>query len=511
MALPRIIVGLCLLIILAVPFFFRPDAVVAPEGADRIIIISPHNEQIRYEFGRAFSDWRVRQGRAPVVVDWRRPGGTSEIRRQLESQYRAAVIDGRIGPDGHARPGVMPYDLMLGGGSYEHNQIKRGVSVTVAGDDGPRRIDIPISIPIEISEDRLREIFGENRIGAEPLWDPELHWVATVLSSFGIAYNRDVLKELGLEEPRSWRDLADPRYAGWLGLADPRQSGSVATTYDSILTNHGWDDGWRLLRAMAANARYFSASATRVVIDLAHGEAAAALSIDFYGRYEAQALLRPGQHPDESRVGYIDPVGAVLVDPDPVSMLRGGPHPELALEFIDFLLTHEGQAIWQYPAVGEEAPPGALGPRRFELRRMPARRDMYPTGDEPNEFFDRFIDKVNPFEIASDQPPRGWRPLISPMFATFAIDINHDITRAWRALIATRDSGADAARIQRMEDLFYAMPEHELPDGSRIAFTEENFDTIRADWRNPDREPELRIQYTRFFRNNYREIVRLAK
>jgi iron(III) transport system substrate-binding protein len=68
-------------------------------------------------------------------------------------------------------------------------------------------------------------------------------------------------------------------------------------------------------------------------------------------------------------------VGGSSVSADPISLLRGAANRELALRFIVFCLSEEGQKIWNY-RVGE---PG--GPRRYALRRLPIRRDFYPSED----------------------------------------------------------------------------------------------------------------------------------
>ena len=51
------------------------------------------------------------------------------------------------------------------------------------------------------------------------------------LSAFGIVYNPDVYRALGLPAPTQWHDLTDPRLAGQLALADPTHSGSAAVAY----------------------------------------------------------------------------------------------------------------------------------------------------------------------------------------------------------------------------------------------------------------------------------------
>jgi len=501
-----------LLLLLGVPLALRRAPERVPEGGLRLVIVTPHNEQIRYEFGRAFSEWHKEKFGEPVNIDWRNPGGTSEIRRLLESQYVDAVSRGRLRPDGTLAPGAEPlaYDLFFGGGSYEHTQTKAGVSVTLPGEE--KVVKVPLSTPAGFSQAQLDEWFGENAIGPDKLYDPEQYWIGNALSGFGIIYNRDVLRSLGIEEPYSFTHLAHPDVDGWVALADPRASGSVATLYDSILNRYGWKDGWAMLRAMGANARYFANSSPKVPIDVSNGEAAMGVAIDFYGRYQAQAVMRPGETAATSRVGYIDPPGEVYIDADPISLLAGGPNPDLARRFIAFTLTEKAQSLWQFPSHESLGgpPPDGLGPERYELRRMPVRRVMY------ERYADRMVDRIQPFEAASPTPSRGWRSAIGPMMGACSIDIHDEQVAAWRAMHRAIERGALPALVAEMEALFYAMPPHTMPDGTVLEFNEANYRAIRNEWREAGKEgrpswDEMRLGYTMFFRDNYRRVVELAE
>ena len=84
-----ILFSLC--VVLAVPFLFRqPESAKQLGAEDELVIISPHNEAIRFEFTRAFAEYyRTTTGRS-VHIDWRLPGGTTEIIRYLNSEYEAS-------------------------------------------------------------------------------------------------------------------------------------------------------------------------------------------------------------------------------------------------------------------------------------------------------------------------------------------------------------------------------------------------------------------------------------
>lgn len=509
-----------LAVVLGVPFALRPA--VAPRSADHqptLIVVTPHVQQIRREFEQAFDRWHQRRYGHRVHIDWRTPGGTAEIIRQLEAQYLAALKQGRFDlsdPD-HPRvqPGTIGVDVVFGGGSFDHTRLKRGVLVTRADGSSAR---VPMSVSAGFASAQLEAWYGDNRIGNQPLYDPDQHWLGTALSSFGIIYNREVLATLGLPAPTAFCDLADPRYAGWLALADPRHSASVATTFEAILNFYGWERGWRLLREITANARYFTNASTRPPIDVAAGEAAAGLAIDFYGRSQAHAIARPGQTPFQTRVRYVDPADAPYVDADPVSILRGGPNPDLARRFVEFCLSEEGQALWSFrprmsPArdasdAASGSLPDPLGPHLYALHRLPVRRIMY------EKYLSWFVDPVNPFAMARETPARGWRSALGVMMGAFAIDIADEQRAAWAALNRARGDGSfPPDRLTEMERLFYAFPDHPLADGRRLPFTEANFALIEADakaWCDPVRTARLRVTYTNFFRRAYARVVELG-
>ncbi|MFM9994964.1 MAG: ABC transporter substrate-binding protein [Phycisphaerales bacterium] len=514
MTLSRVLIFAALAVVLGVPFALRPETPrerdVTP--ADTLIVVTPHVQQIRDEFAAGFDRWHRREFGRRVKIDWRIPGGTSEIIRVLQAQFTAAVRGGQItfvgdpkSPEPVAPAGAIGFDVMLGGGSFDHGRLKQGLAMKAplagAGELGPLDVHLPLSVPMGYPSERLRAWFGEeNRIGAQILYDPDQFWLGTALSGFGIVFNRGVLARLGLGEPDSFKDLGDPRYAGWIVLADPRQSGSIATAFESVLNAHGWDDGWWILRSMTANCRSYSNSSTKPPIEIGMGEAAAGLAIDFYGRNQAQAV-------GEDRVGYVDPPGEVYIDADPVSIIRCGPNPELARRFVEFCLTEEGQALWQFAPTGGDRAAGELGPERSALRRLPVRRVMYET------HFDRFIDKVNPFELVGTHPSRGWRSGLLMMMGAFAVDSGDEQRAAWNAMnrAMRMPTHPDEERVQAMVTLFYSWPEVTMPDGTRLAFNEANLKAISDAWRKDKGfAARSRIEITAFFRRQYARVVEIA-
>ena len=56
-------------------------------GPARIVVLSPHNEAIREEFGRGFAAWHEVRFGSRAEVDWRLIGGSSESIRFVQSEF----------------------------------------------------------------------------------------------------------------------------------------------------------------------------------------------------------------------------------------------------------------------------------------------------------------------------------------------------------------------------------------------------------------------------------------
>lgn len=417
-ALPGLVVLAALLL---VPFALRPKLGKEPDTARRLVLLTPHNEAIRYEMSRGFRLFLEQQGQPPVRLDWRNPGGTTEIARYLSSEYRSAFERFYQQKTGQAlsERGALAFanpkqssegsdeaaqarrlflasnvsiniDVLFGGGSYDFSQHAS------AG----RLVDAGVA-------KRHPEMFGEGAIpqtlGGEPYWDKQGRWIGTCVSGFGICYNPEALRQLGIgTPPHRWRDLADPRLAGKVALADPSKSGSANKAFEMIVQQamsealasagspasgsaeeraalgRGFDDGMRLIRQIGGVSRYFSDQATKVVQDVQSGSAAVGMCIDFYGRFESDA------EGAVDRLRFVLPDGGSSMGADPIGLLRGAPSPELAQSFIDFVLSPAGQALWAY----KRGVPG--GPARYALRRTPilplmfepARRSLLSDPDE---------------------------------------------------------------------------------------------------------------------------------
>lgn len=534
------VILVALLATLVLPFALRPKQSALERADETLVIITPHNEAIRHEFGRAFARWyRERTGRT-VALDWRLIGGTSEIARFLEGEYAAAFqnhwvntlrkpwnnevmnafANGALPADAppvahEARAAFLAsevgcgIDLFYGGGSYDFiRQAQAGRLV----DSGILQLR-----PEWFADDVIPQAFA-----GETYWDRQGLWVGVVLSSFGIITNTDSLARLGVETaPRQWEDLADPRLVSEVAVADPTKSGSIAKAFENVVQQQmqkrvtsrvanarfsteearkaaeaaaisdGWTDGLRLLQRIGANARYFTDSAQKVPIDVAAGDCAVGMGIDFFGRQQQEAVRRRGAR---DRLDYIAPEGGAVSSVDPVGLLRGAPNRAAAVAFIEFSLSMEGQKLWNLrPGVPD-------GPEYFALRRLPVRKDFYDI-----EGIEALRSDPEEMPYAEQQDRLIYHPAwTGGLFRELAfavrvmcLDTHPELKRAWRALI---DAGMPAEALAHFEDV--SVFDYAAAGGR-----------IRAALRSKNKVDEIRLanELGNHFRRQYLRTVELAE
>ncbi len=510
--------ALALLIIL--PLLLRPGSGPAkPEaGAAVLIIATPHNEATRYEFTRAFTAWYERRTGQRVVIDWRTPGGASEIGRFLSAEYlgsfrqhwekglgrpwsgevEAAFANRRVEPGEataatRARKAFLEsrvscgMDLLFGGGSYDFMMQAAAGNLVDCGLLAARP-----------------ELFGPQGSippthGGEAIWDAEGRWFGAALAAFGICANTDALARLGFPGlPETWAALADPRLRGAVALSDPTQSGSAAKACEMLIQQQiheaggdpvaGWARAMRLIRRIAANARYYTDAASKVPWDVESGDAAAGMAIDFYGRYQSEAVRRED---GTSRMVYLTPRGGSSFGADGIGLLRGAPNEAVAREFIAFVLSQEGQKLWNW----KTGTPG--GPERYALRRLPVLPALYAPE------FDAFRSDpgVDPYADTGFTYHPEWTGAlfhtIGFVISATTIEAHEELRDAWAALLENGFPPEATARVDGVEGIDYQTAKEvlrpALASGKRM-------DRVR-----------LAREVGERFRKQYREAAALAR
>jgi ABC-type Fe3+ transport system substrate-binding protein len=368
----------------------------------RVIVISPHNEAIRYEFGRGFDQWHRKQFGEGAVVEWRDLGGTADALRFVQSEFAT-------------KPEGIGLDVFFGGGSEPFLLL------------ADRKLAQPYEPPKEI----LSGI--PQRFNGIEVYDAGHAWFGAALSSFGILQNRLVQQRIRLPFVTRWEQLAQPELRSWVGIGDPRNSGTMLNMFEAFLQAYGWERGWQLLTAIAGNARKFDRISSTTAKDVTLGETAYAFAIDFYAFTQIAVGGR-------SNLTFALPRDFTAISPDGIALLKGAPNRLTAQRFIDFVLSEAGQKLWFLPRGHPE------GPQKYSIERMPVRPDLY------RRYRDVSNIEFSPFELRQNfiydaKLSRERREVVAALAGALLVDTLDELQDAWRAVIRRGLSDADRAQL----------------------------------------------------------------
>ncbi len=169
-----------------------------------------------------------------------------------------------------------------------------------------------------------------------PLKDPKGFWTGTVLEPYGIVYQPKLIKRLGVEPPKDWDDLLNPRLKGNVAQCAPTRSSSSHATYEVILQRDGDAKGWEFLKHLGANTGIFTARSRDVPSVVAKGEFAAGFAVPSYMAFEDRLA--------GFDLKFVAPKTA-WITPEPIAIIAGAPHPKAARAFIEFMLSEPGQKV----------------------------------------------------------------------------------------------------------------------------------------------------------------------
>jgi iron(III) transport system substrate-binding protein len=163
-----------------------------------------------------------------------------------------------------------------------------------------------------------------------PAIRPHGQWVGTRLNVFVQAYNTKLVKKEEL--PRTWEDLADPRWKGRLGI-EAEDSDWLAGIFGEIGEQQADQAFRQIVKQNGISVRKGHTLLTQLV---ASGEVPLALTVY---NYKAEQLRAEGAPLDWFTIGQ------AIARPNGVGVAVNAPHPHAALLFYDFEISEEGQRI----------------------------------------------------------------------------------------------------------------------------------------------------------------------
>jgi len=132
--------------------------------------------------------------------------------------------------------------------------------------------------------------------------------------------------------PKTWSDLADPRWKDRLVLGDPEKTSSSYATLWGINESVGK----KPIEGIAKNATIVS-TASQVYEGVAKGEFAVGMTME----YAAQEYVAGGQ----KDIQIVYPTEGTFIAPEGMALVKNSPNPAEARKFYDFLASKDTQEM----------------------------------------------------------------------------------------------------------------------------------------------------------------------
>lgn len=187
---------------------------------------------------------------------------------------------------------------------------------------------------LSISLADLPSLQAQDAFISRPFMDEEKHVVYTGPIYLGPWINTNLIKPQ--DEPRTWKDLLDPKWKGKLVVQDPRVSSTPYLTLNPLV-NHGALD-MDYIRALGKQELKFDLRGTFDVLkSLARGEIAIIMAMS---GSSAGSIAREG-----APIKGLAMEEGLVMSGTGIAVIKGTAHPNAARLFVHWLMSEEGQRI----------------------------------------------------------------------------------------------------------------------------------------------------------------------
>ena len=187
--------------------------------------------------------------------------------------------------------------------------------------------------------------------------DADGYGTGLALVPAGFLVNNDVLAEKNLEAPKTWEDLADPKYKGEIIMASPAISGTQYAILNGTIQAYGEEKGWEVWKGINENVDFYAQGGGEPGPKCAAGEFGIAVLAMTGGTFAMEA---------EYPVTAVYPEDMIPWTPAPIAIFKNSQNKDAAKVFVDYFLSKEGQealreADARIMARGDVAIPEAIG------------------------------------------------------------------------------------------------------------------------------------------------------
>ena len=167
---------------------------------------------------------------------------------------------------------------------------------------------------------------------ADDFKDSDNYWFSKGVTVVGFIVNNDILKEKGLEAPKSWDDLTKEEYQGEVLMSNPAISGTNYAVVNALLQTKGEEKGWEYFEALNKNVDYYTKRGSDPSTKTAAGEVGIGIT------YINGTL---DQLKEQADVEVIYPSDGMPYVPEGVAAFANAENTEAAKAFIEWFFSDD--------------------------------------------------------------------------------------------------------------------------------------------------------------------------
>lgn len=168
--------------------------------------------------------------------------------------------------------------------------------------------------------------------------DPNGYWGGVYVGVLGFCSNQKVLDSLGVEAPKTWDDLLNPKLSRQVMMAHPATSGTAFTAlWTQVVLRGGEDQALAWMKQLHGNILQYTKSGSAPAQSAGRGEVATAIVFSHdCVKYQEQGMTDLVTTIPSDGTGW--EIGGI-------ALIKGSKNPEAAKQYYDWTLSPEAQEI----------------------------------------------------------------------------------------------------------------------------------------------------------------------
>ena len=162
--------------------------------------------------------------------------------------------------------------------------------------------------------------------------DADGYWYGIYKGILGFMVNKDELARMGVEEPKDWKDLLDPKYKELVWLSNYNTAGTAKLVVNTMIQKYGHDEGIQYLVDLDKNIEVYTKSGSGPSKNVGTGECIVGIGFLHDGITQ---IVDNGY----GNVSLIIPSSGTSFEVGATAIFKGCKHPNAAKLWIEYALS----------------------------------------------------------------------------------------------------------------------------------------------------------------------------